>query len=124
MKIEILYTLHTDGDYSLNNPEYFGCTNRNVKTEYDDFYDYVGSKSFENKNKSTCCMYAKEFLEEFLCDGIHVSSSHYWLLKDFYNIIDFLMNAISKDFEENEREYIRELSGNQTGTQIVVTISK
>lgn len=37
MKIEILYNLYTDGDYSLNNPEYFGCTDRNVKTEYDDF---------------------------------------------------------------------------------------
>ncbi|WP_302660029.1 hypothetical protein [uncultured Clostridium sp.] len=124
MKIEILYNLYTDGDYSLNNPEYFGCTGRNVKTEYDDFYDYVGSKSFENKNESTCRMYAKEFLEEFLCEGIHVSSSHYWLLKDFYNIIEGLMDVISEDFEGDEKEYIGELSGNQTGTQIVVTISK
>ena len=124
MKIEILYNLYTDGDYRLNNPEYFGCTGRNVKTEYDDFYDYVGSKLFENKNESTCRMYAKEFLEKFLCDGIHVSPGHYWLLKDFYNIIEGLMEVISENFEGDEKEYIGELSGNQTGTEITVTISK
>lgn len=124
MRIEILYKLYTDGDYSLNNPEHFGCTDRNVKTEYDDSYDYVGSKLFENKDEFTCRMLAREFLEEFLCEGIRVSPGHYWLLKDFYNIIDFLINAISKDFEENEREYIRGLSGNQSGTEIIVMISK
>ena len=34
------------------------------------------------------------------------------------------MDVISEDFEGDEKEYIRELSGNQTGTQIVVTIGK
>ena len=34
------------------------------------------------------------------------------------------MDVISEYFEGDEKEYIGELSGNQTGTQIVVTISK
>lgn len=31
MKINISYTLYTDGDYALRNAEEFGCTERGVK---------------------------------------------------------------------------------------------
>lgn len=124
MKIEIVYELHTDGDYSLDNPDYFGCTGRNVKTEYDDFYDYIGSKTFEDKDETTCRILARNFLAKFLCDGIHVSYTHFWLLEYFYNMITCLMEEISKGFKEDKKQFFGEISGNQEGTKIIVTISK
>lgn len=137
MKIRISYTFYTDRDYSLRNEEYFGCTGREVtleeitnlaasvkevcETEFEDeyCYDYVGSKEFEDEDRIMCKIEAKGFLEEMLCDGIHVSHSRYWLLKRFYNIIEELMNFIN---ENDSGEYYETIGGNQEGTMIMVEI--
>lgn len=45
MKIRVSYTFYTDGDYSLKEPERFGCTGQKVEIK-DDYYDYVGKVEF------------------------------------------------------------------------------
>ena len=52
MKIKVSYQFCTDGDYSLDNPEEFGCTGKDVKLEdysddeYDEYADFVGELIF------------------------------------------------------------------------------
>lgn len=118
MKIRISYTFYTDGDYSLRNTEKFGCTGTEMEIE-DDYYNYVGSKEFENEEEWRCKYEARSFLEELLCDGIHVLSTHYWLLKDFYDIIEALMDFICNN---NSGTKYETLGGNQDGTMIMVKI--
>lgn len=116
MKIRITYGFYTDGDFSLRDPEKFGCTGIDVEIE-GDYYDYVGTITFENDDIWKCKYDAKRFLEKFLCDGIHVSYTHYWLLKDFYDSIMSLIEFIEKN---NTGEFCEERSGNYDGTYIKV----
>lgn len=120
MIIKISYMLHTDGDYALRNPEKFGCTAQKVEIK-NDYFDYIGSVSFHNDEIWRCKSDAKSFLEQFLCDGISVSSTHYWLIKSFYDIIEDLMDFINKN--DSGMRY-GTISGNQDGTKIMVEISK
>ena len=87
MKIRIRYYFCTDGDYSLKNPDDFGCTEREVEID-DEYFDYIGTIDFENEEAWRCKLDAKTFLEKLLCDGIHISYTHYWLMKDFYSLKD------------------------------------
>ena len=96
MQINISYTLYTDGDYSLRNAEDFGCTNRDVVVDDFEYYDYVGSMEFKYEEEWRCKSEAKDFLWRFLCDGIHISYTHPWLLKDFYDIMESLENVINE----------------------------
>lgn len=54
MKIIIIYTLQTDGDYRLDNPEEFGC----IK---EDDYNYSGAVEFAHDEKNRCLMEARDF---------------------------------------------------------------
>ena len=116
MKIRIRYELCTDGDYSLRNPESFSCIGREVEMQ-DNYFDYIGVMNFQNKDVCECKCNAKIFLEELLCDGIHISYTHYWLIKSFYNIIESLINFIN---ENDAGELCKRLSGNYDGTMIMV----
>lgn len=120
MRIEISYTLCTDGDYGLRNAEDLGCANRD---NYFEHYDYVGSMEFNYEEEWRCKSEAKSFLWKFLCDGIHVSYTHPWLLKDFYDIIEFLENVID-EYQEGISVAKRHITGNYEGTEIKIEISK
>ena len=89
MRIEISYGFHTDGDYSLKTPKKFGCIGEN------EHFDFIGTKTFTNNETWRCKLEAKTFLEQLLCDGIHISHTHYWLMEDFYDIIDSLIDFIN-----------------------------
>lgn len=116
MRIIIHYFLNTDGDFCLNTPDKFGCINKDIVIG-NDFFDYVGTMNFQYEDETACKRNAKDFLERFLCDGISVASSYYYLVKDFYNMIDQLI-----DFIDNNTSGIqfRRLSGNYSGTIIIV----
>ena len=47
MKITITYKLYTDGDYSLRNADKFGCTDKEVIIDDDEYYDFI---DFDNSN--------------------------------------------------------------------------
>ena len=123
MKINISYALCTDGDYKLNNAENFGCTGRNVEVNDFEYYNYVGSVEFVNEEKWRCKADAKNFLYKFLCDGLHVSYTHYWLLRDFYNLIESLVEVID-NYETGMSVSRKHISGNYMGTGIEVAISE
>lgn len=114
MKINIDFELYTDGDYALYNPKAF-------EAELS-FEVYEGHKVFEVAQKSTCQMYAREYLENFLCDGIRVIPSHYELLGKFYDMINECIVFIYNYGEETTLR--RELSGNYDGTYISVKIEE
>ena len=117
MKIKVLYKFCTDGDFSLRERDYFCCTGINVSVGEDEYYDYIGEKEFDYENVWECKMEAKHFLEDLLCDGIHISSSHYFLMEDFYHMIDSLIKFIDGN---DSGSLVKELSGNQDGTEIGV----
>lgn len=123
MQINISYTLYTDGDYSLRNAKEFGCTNRNVVIDIYEYYDYKGSVEFSNEEDLCCKSEAKDFLWRFLCDGIHISYTHHWLLKDFYDIIESL-ECVIDEYKDGISVTKRHLAGNYEGTEIKIEISK
>lgn len=116
MKIRVRYGFYTDGDYSLRNYEEFGCTGREVEIE-DEYFDYIGVMDFENEEVWRCKLGARNFLQKLLCDGIHISYTHYYLMEDFYNIIESLLNFINQN---DTGEFYKRLSGNYDGTYIRV----
>ena len=79
--IKITYELHTDGDYSLNNPASFGAI-------LDEFEHFTGKIKFETQNNIATEIQAKEFLQNFLCNGLQFHSDFYYIMKDFCEIID------------------------------------
>lgn len=116
MKIRIRYGFYTDGDYSLRNYDEFGCTGREVEIE-DEYFDYLGVMDFENEEIWRCKCDAKSFLEKLLCDGIHISYTHYWIMKYFYDAIESLMDFINQN---DSGELCKRLFGNYDGTFIRV----
>lgn len=114
MKIIIKFNLETDGDFSLRNPEQFG-------TYLIDFEQYSGEKIFEDTDVWRCKYNAKCFLENFICDGIHISSSHFYLLKEFVDVVIELESFINN---ADYGYFTKEIFGNYEGTEISVEIVK
>lgn len=118
MKIIIKYSLYTDGDYSLMDYNDFGCTDREIEID-DEYFDYLGNAEFDNNEIWRCKHDSKNFLTKLLCDGIHVSYTHYYLIKYFYDVIESLIDFINKN---DSGEICKSLSGNYEGTRISVEI--
>lgn len=87
------------------------------------YYDYIGSAEFINKEKTCCKEDAKDFLWNFLCDGIYVSYTHYWLLGDFYELIKSLIEFID-EYESGIAMSKKYLQGNWENTEIKVEIKE
>ena len=116
MKIRIIYGFCTDGDYSLKNSDDFGCVGREIEID-EEYFDYIGVMDFENEKVLRCKLDAKTFLKQLLCDGIHISYTHYYLIENFYGIIKSLINFIDKN---NIGELCKRMYGNYEGTYIRV----
>ena len=78
---------------------------------------------FKNEEDWRCKSEAKNFLWRFLCNGIHISYTHPWLLKDFYDIMKSLENVIN-EYKEGISVAKRHITGNYEGTEIKIEISK
>lgn len=115
MKIKVEYVFYTDGDYSLETPGYFGCKAEGLDSS-DIFFDCAGEMTFEAE-PDRCRIDARTFLHRLLCDGIHVSYTHYWLIKDFYDMIDALITFM---YEHDSGSSCERLTGNYDGTYIKV----
>lgn len=112
MKAIVTYVLNTDGDYSLKEPEKFGCISS-------DEYCYMGEIEWEAPDWFNSAGKAKHFLQDLLCDGLHVSSTHYWLLKSFCEMIERLVDSIHT-FDKGM--WVERLTGNYDGTYIQIAI--
>lgn len=131
MKIKIKAKFSTDGDYSILNYDSYknepisksiNSNGNEVKIYsrsshiFSDDYTFV--KIIECDNVNSCKMYARMFLEQLLCN-ISVLSSHYYLIKDFYELFDNGITALNKN--EN---YYETISGNYEGTELVIYIEE
>ena len=83
----------------------------------------MGFVEFKNEEDWRCKSEAKNFLWRFLCDGIHISYTHPWLLKDFYDIMKSLENVIN-EYKEGISVAKRHITGNYDGTEIKIEIFK
>lgn len=120
MKIIIKYQFYTDGDYTLENPDAFGCTGRNVKIG-NLTYDFVGKKEFEDNDKWCCFDDAITFLTQLLCDGISISYTHYWIMEDLYKSIDSIIKDL-RDYSNHPHGNLiyENVDGNGIGSLISV----
>ena len=114
LKIEINWSLHTDGDYSLDNlQEYIedivesGC--------------YSGYRVFIMSEDKGCRREAITFLEKLLCD-IRFSYTHYYIMSDMYKMFETSINFISN--RDNYGSHYEYISGNYDGTEICIKISR
>ena len=76
---------------------------------------------FENVDMLRCKNNAKDFLWKFLCNGLHFSYARPWLLKDFYKLIESLVDVIN-NFEAGIFVTRKHISGNYDGTEFEVVI--
>lgn len=119
MKIRIEYALCTDDDYILRNPEKFNGV-RVINKGLEENIDYKGAITFHNDDIGLCKEDAKYFLWELLCEGISVGATHYWLLEDFYKMMEFLTNMI--DQARVGWNFTKYMSGNYDGTEVKVMV--
>ena len=87
------------------------------------YYDYIGSVEFIDKEDWICKDDAKDFLWEFLCDGIHISYTHYWLLEMFYKVMESLTEFIDS-YKSGTSVSKKYLQGNWRNTEIKVEITE
>ena len=113
MKIIVNWSLYTDGDFYLENRERYGGV---PDEEYSD--TYKGIRIFENKNKLSCMIEARDYLEKMLCD-MRVLSGHYYILKYLYDIFDPLICFVCAC---EPGVLCKELHGNYEGTRISIDI--
>ena len=113
MKIIVNWSLYTDGDFYLENRERYGGV---PDEEYSD--TYKGIRIFENKNKLSCMIEARDYLEEMLCD-MRVLSGHYYILKYLCDMFDPLIRFVCAC---EPGVLCKELHGNYEGTRISIDI--
>lgn len=131
MKIKIKAEFSTDGDYSICNYDSYknepisksiNGSGNEVKiysrSSHIFIEDYTFIKIIECDNVDSCKMYARMFLSQLLCN-ISVLSSHYYLIKDFYELFDNGITAINEG-----KNYYETISGNYDGTELVIYIEE
>lgn len=128
MRIQIIYTLCTDGDFDLHDPDKYGCIETDVTTIDDDHYDYMGTITFINDNPEVCKLHAINLLNSLLCDGLKMSDSQItnyrfkWLCHKFTKIISHMTYYIS--IHESGSKILKgTIGGNYDGTEIMVIIT-
>ena len=113
LKIDIQWSLQTDGDYRLDNADLYDA--------YTSYEHYSGSKVFISSNDDNTRYEAKSFLEELLCD-IRYNSSHYYIMKYILEMFENSMKFISN--RDNYGFNLEYVGGNYDGTQIHIKITR
>lgn len=117
MKIDISYTLYTDGDYYLKDSEKFGASRISGECKY------VGCATFTNEVIWRCKNETKNFLWKLICEGIQISYTHPWLVDDFYHCIEALVDHINV-FDSGDIIATEYITGNYDGTEFTLVMSE
>lgn len=130
MKILIKANFSTDGDYGIDGYKYSYSTvcedidinlpdrkfkiytRENNQHPFDDDYTFI--KVFECEDETYCKMYARSYLEELLCN-IRVLSTHYYIIKYFYEMFDKAIKSIG-----HEEHFCDSIGGNYDGTVLEI----
>lgn len=133
MKIIIKAEFNTDGDYRIEGYDFnsskrvedidINLSDRKFKifTEeyclhpFDDEYSF--GKSFECEDTSYCQIYARNYLEELLCN-IRFLSTHYYIMPYFYEMFDKAIKCIG-----HENHFYDCISGNYDGTELEIWVT-
>ena len=129
MKIKIIVSLYTDGDYGFAYNEEtggafyqdYGLNEDNHFRFVDDYYDsqtYVLAATFEDENYVTCKYEAQHFLSKVFCN-IRVVYTHWYIMEYIFKMFNDAKNNIHW---LNEGTF--EMSGNYEGTCIKVEIEE
>lgn len=105
--VSIQWRLNTDGDFAITDSSNGYDYGRDI--DYEEYCDLVHFKNFYD---------ARRFLEEMLC-GFSCISTKYYLIKEFYDMLEPLICFVDEKQKGKRRE---EMSGNYNGTFIEVTI--
>ena len=116
LKIVIDWALYTDGDYRLDNAEEYGC-----KDDEREWGHYSGKQTYVMSEDKGCRREAVSFLEKLLCD-IRVGYTHYYLIKDMYEMFEKAMRFIGNK-ENYGAEYFY-MGGNYDGTELSIKITR
>lgn len=133
MKIIIKASFYTDGDYRIDGYDFTApkkaediditLPDRKFKifTEgyswhpFEDEYSF--GKSFECEDASYCQIYARNYLEELLCN-IRYLSTHYYIMPHFYKMFDDGIKSIG-----HENHFYDCISGNYDGTDLEIWVT-
>lgn len=129
MKIKIIVSLYTDGDYGFTYDKETGGAfykdyglNENNHFRFVDDYDYsqtyVLSAVFENENYVTCKYEAQSFLSKVFCN-IRVGHTHWYIMEYIFN-----MFKKAKDNIHWLNEGTYKMGGNYEGTFINIKIEE
>lgn len=113
LKIDIEWSMCTDGDYRLDNADKYDI--------YTGYESYSGNKVFTSSNDDVIRREAVSFLEELLCD-IRYKPSHHYVMKYMYEIFEKSISFISKG--DNYGCNIESVGGNYDGTTIHINITR
>lgn len=135
MKITIKADFQTDGDYCIEDYNYvskivredidINLPDRKFKVfqngyntyPFEDEYHF--EMCFECEDEDYCKIYARNYLEELLCN-IRFLSTHYYIMPYFYDMFDKGIRSIGK-----ENHYFGSVSGNYDGTYLeIITIKE
>ena len=82
----------------------------------DDGYTLNFEKEFARTSLSNVQQEARDFLEKVFA-SVRVGYTHYYIMKDIYNLFDNAINAVFK-----EEKFYEEIGGNYEGTNIYFEI--
>lgn len=122
--IRIKYKLYTDGDYVLRNHRMYGARHMHDSEEYD------GEVCFDG-GLMDAARKAVSFMWCMMCDGLHFSYTHPYLVREFYDMFKRLEDALwawvkarEKDPSGHPCDQLRledYVSGNYDGTDFTIT---
>lgn len=118
MRIAIEWGYCTDGDFRV---EPCDCIKPIHLIRDYDIFDFYESKVFDSKNcldEVHCIFEASEYVKNLLVHT-HVSSSHYWVIEEIYNMITPVIEFLG---DRKSGEISRTMSGNYEGSFIFVGI--
>ena len=130
MKIIIKADFQTDGDYCIEDYNYvskivredidINLPDRKFKVFQNGYNTYPFEDEyhfemwFECEDEDYCKIYARNYIEELLCN-IRFLSTHYYIMPYFYEMFDKGIKSIGK-----ENHYFGSISGNYDGTYLEI----
>lgn len=134
MKIIIKAEFSTDGDYHIEGYDFLdkkfvkdidiNLPDRNFKINTKGYNkhpfgdEYSFGIVFKCEDASYCKLYARNYLEELLCN-IRYLSTHYYIIPHFYEMFNKGIESIN-----HENYYYGSISGNYDGTYLEIATIK
>ena len=121
MKLMLHIHFETDGDYSVDGfSEVIDIESRMYGSEplkyraVEGFEEYDFLLEYEGKGSNECRWAARDVLQGIIV-RLRVSQSHYYLVKDLY---DLLQGALDELWKDENVDYNKLIYGNYQGTEV------